>query len=450
MTPNGSLQLHRRYLGRALMFGNPLSRIVAQRVQRQESWTTERLLTYRREQLALTLKTAVAKLPAYRGIAATITPDNAFEALRERFPIIGKRELLERPRDFYPNDAVPRPWHSVGMTSGTTGTPLTLFRDAASVLVEEAILRRFWESAGFERGSVRAMLRGDLVVPVDRTTPPFWFYNRFDRQLIVSSRHLVSEHMPHIVQALREFAPRMLHAYPSTAYALATLLEERSERLHIPLVLAGSEPLYAHQRESVRARLGGRIREWYGMAERVAFATECAHGHMHINSDYSEVEIVDADGRPTDDIGFVVGTTFHNHAQPLVRYRLSDQTRWMPGRCECGSAFPRIERITGKYEDRLCGRSGNFISPSVVTFAFKGLQHIRQSQVAQVAPGVWDVRVVPEPGYRESDGERIVRNIRELVDANVQARVVVVDGLARTVEGKFRWIVDESAAAARS
>jgi phenylacetate-CoA ligase len=447
VTPNRSLRLHRRYLGRALVLQNPVSRIVASRVQHQESWTPERLLAYRRARLAHSLNAAVAKLPRYRALTSVITPDNALEVLRARFPIIEKNDLLERPTDFYPHDAAPKPWYSIGRTSGTTGTPLTLFRDPASVLTEEAFLRRFWESAGFERGQRRALLRGDLVVPVDRTTPPFWFYNRYDEQLVVSSRHLGAEYVPHIVQALYEFAPRMLQAYPSTAYALATLLHQRSERLAIPLVFTSSEPLYQHQRELIEDRLGCRIRDMYGMAERVALATECEHGHMHVNTDYSEVEIVDEHGQPTESTGFIVGTTFHNRAMPLVRYRLSDQTRWLPGRCPCGSPFPMIEPISGKYEDRLCGRSGNFISPSIVTFAFKGLQHVRQSQVAQLAPGVWQVRIVPEQGYRDSDGDKIVRNIRELVDASVAADIVVVDRLARTPQGKFRWIVNESDAA---
>ena len=80
--------------------------------------------------------------------------------------------------------------------------------------------------------------------------------------------------------------------------------------------------------------------DMYGMAERVAFATECEYGQMHVNPDYSFVEIVDAAGRPTADVGYVVGTTFHNHAMPLVRCRLSDRTRWKRGQCACGRAFP--------------------------------------------------------------------------------------------------------------
>jgi phenylacetate-CoA ligase len=64
---------------------------------------------------------------------------------------------------------------------------------------------------------------------------------------------------------------------------------------------------------------------------------------MHLTTDYSHVELVD---------GFVVGTTYHNEAMPLVRYRLSDQTTFVPGQCSCGRPFPLIEPVTGKSQDR--------------------------------------------------------------------------------------------------
>lgn len=91
----------------------------------------------------------------------------------------------------------------------------------------------------------------------------------------------------------------------------------------------------------------------YGMAERVAFASACQFGAMHVNADYAYVEIVNDDGQPTTDFGFVVGTTLHNHVMPLVRYRLSDRARWKAGSCPCGRPFPVLEEISGKYEDAI-------------------------------------------------------------------------------------------------
>jgi phenylacetate-CoA ligase len=181
----------------------------------------------------------------------------------------------------------------------------------------------------------------------------------------------------------------------------------------------------------------------YGMAERVAYATECEFGALHVNSDYSHVELVDEAGRPAGDEGYIVGTTFHNLAMPLVRYRLSDRTRWVAGACRCGRAFPRIEPVTGKLEDRIFGGDGAFVSPSVLTFAFKGVQNIRKSQVAQVGPGRWQVRLVPAPGFGVDDRRQLVDNIHRLVDPRVSVDVALKDDIPSLPSGKFRWVVNE-------
>jgi phenylacetate-CoA ligase len=171
---------------------------------------------------------------------------------------------------------------------------------------------------------------------------------------------------------------------------------------------------------------------------------------MHINPDYSYVEIVDQDGNPTDDYGYVVGTTFHNQAMPLVRYRLSDRTRWKPGSCACGRAFPMIESVTGKFEDCITGSNGASVSASVLTFAFKGLANIRKSQVAQVGPASWEVRVVPLPGFSQADQQKLIDNIHQLVDPHVAVRLVLKDDLPNTAAGKFRWVVNEAPQTAAS
>lgn len=428
---------------RALLRDNPFSQWRLRALQRNESMSRAQLDDLQSALLHKTLRTAIARLPFYAHIARDFPAAAAREVLRTAFPIIGKDTLFAHKDSLYPNRGEQRPWQALGKTSGTTGAPLTVLRSVQSLLMEQAFVKRHWAWGGYHDGMVRATLRGDLVVGVAASKPPFWFWNRYNRQLVISSRHLTEAHADAIIDRLALLAPAMLQAYPSTAFTLAGLLERRGRRLEIPFIFTASEPLYPHQRALMADRLGGRIMDMYGMAERVAFATECEHGQMHVNPDYSLVEIVDADGRPTDAYGDVVGTSFHNHAMPLVRYRLGDRTRWKPGQCACGRVFPMIEGVSGKYEDSLTGSNGAAVSASVLTFAFKGLANIARSQVAQVGPASWEVRVVPLPGFRTADQQVLVDNIHQLVDPHVAVKVVMRDQLANTAAGKFRWVVNE-------
>ena len=171
-------------------------------------------------------------------------------------------------------------------------------------------------------------------------------------------------------------------------------------------------------------------------SERVACASACEHGRLHVNPDYAYVETVDGEGD-------VVGTTFHHHAMPLLRYRLGDRSRWKPGQCLCGRVFPMLESVSGKFVDAITGSNGAPVSPSVLTFAFKRMDRIRKSQVAQVGRARWKVRVEPRPGFAPHHQQYLIDTIQRMVAPHVLVKVVPKDDLPATAAGKFRRGVND-------
>jgi phenylacetate-CoA ligase len=107
--------------------------------------TEEGIDSLRAVSLHRTLVSAISKLPYYSKIPNRFPVTRSVEVLQQHFPIISKETLLENRDKLYPNAGKPRPWNSVGKTSGTTGTPLSVFRSPKSVLMESAFLRRHWE-----------------------------------------------------------------------------------------------------------------------------------------------------------------------------------------------------------------------------------------------------------------------------------------------------------------
>jgi phenylacetate-CoA ligase len=287
------------------------------------------------------------------------------------------------------------------------------------------------------------VLRGDHVVPQERTNPPFWFHDHLGRNLFVSTRHLTTGNAKAIAQAIAQFGARTLRAYPSAAYELAKLTRELDLTIHFDSIITGSEPLYPAQRDVIEGQFGGRAFVGYGMAERVAYAAECEHGRMHVNPEYGYVEIVDAKGRPTDEEGFVVGTSFHNHAMPLIRYQLEDTARWDHEPCPCGRSFPVLLALNGRMSDWLFDLRGMPVNPTVLTFPFKGVDGIRRAQVAQVRKDQWIVRLIPEPRYSEADAVKLLQNFRELVSVNLNIQIVLVEDIQGLPNGKYKWVVQE-------
>jgi phenylacetate-CoA ligase len=412
------------------------------RIRNFERLSADEMLTNQKKMLASTLRAASSALPAYQSIRIPSSKDT-IDYLRESVHVITKTNLLTRKTDYYPNAGKIKPWSLIGKTSGTTGTPLEVIRSVDSIVAEQAFVRRHWHWSGFRDSDRRVTLRGNSVAPVERNKPPFWYLNRVDQQLLVSTRHLKREFMESIIEEIRKFGPQMLQAYPSAAYELASFLRERNQYINIPYVYTASEVLYPHQKELIESVFKANIFDMYGMAERVAFIAQCEYGNYHVNPAYSFVEILDEENRPTDDWGFLTGTTFHNMRMPLLRYKTTDVTRWKHGVCPCGRHFPMVEPIQGRAADTIYGGSGERISPAIITFVFKGLTDIEQSQVVQVSASEWVVRVVPGPKFRNETSVKLLENIRVLVDSEIIATVELVAEIPRTKAGKHRWILNE-------
>lgn len=420
----------------------PVSRPLLRKLSAHDRLSRDDLDLQARSNLCRTVAIARRNIPFYRDIGRAVSETNVEEVLRTQFPIIDREDLLQQRPLLYPNRGKTTWLTIVGETGGTTGAPLQVIRDLRSVVFENAFLKRHWSWSGFQIGMRRAILRGDMAVPAAQRQPPFWRLDRYSQQLVFSSLHLSAATAGFFIQKLREYRPYLLQAYPSRAYELAVYLAERDEYLDIPFVYTGSEPLHAYQRIAIEERLRTKVMDFYGMAERTALATECEFGSLHVNTDYSYMEIVDENGSPTDDYGYVVGTTFHNHLMPLIRYKISDRTRWKPGACACGRPYPMIERVSGRAEDAIYGSRGNDIGPSLYRM-LKGVGHIRQCQTAQVGENRLEIRIVPAPGYTQRETKKLLGNLKAYVDPEINASVVLANEIPRTQRGKHRWVVNE-------
>lgn len=444
--PGLALKYAFRHMARAVPVVQ--SRVRAMRVR--ERLPMEQLQIHQEALLRRALLAASQRLPAYRSLQGQV-PQTGLHAFLRTLPVIDKQALLHQRSAYYPHEGRPRPWYAVGKTSGTTGTPLDTFRSYDSTLWEQAFCCQHWEWAGWRPGEKQVVLRGDLVVASSQTAPPFWFHDRVGEQLFVSTRHLTAANVGAIAAAIDEHAPTQLRAYPSAAYRLATLLRDAGIRLRAPLrsVITSSELLMPLQRETVEAVFGARVFDHYGMAERVAFAAECEHGKLHVNPEYAVVELLDADGRPADGAGFVVGTTLHNLAMPLIRYRLTDVARWGRGTCACGRSYPYFESVGGRLDDQLYDLDGEPVSPAVITFAFKGVPLIAQAQVAQTRADEWVVRVVAQPGFAAAHQAQLLNNFHALVSGRIRVRLQLVDQIPLLASGKFKWVSQEFSEAGR-
>lgn len=430
-------------------YGAPLEQAAAA-LEEQARWPLERI----RELQATRLRRVVAA--AYQGSTyyreamdgAGVTPADIRTVDDVRLLPILTKATAQRQGDRMRTASEPGAGWWVGRTSGTTGSPLTIWYDRETCIQNNAAdeLQKRW--AGVGPDDYVAMLLGRVVAPIEQREPPFWRTNHILRQVWFSSFHLTEEHLDHYVAEMRRRKLRFLEGYPSTAYILAAHLLRKGERLPLKAVITSSETLHASQREAIETAFECRLFDFYSLAERVLFADECeAHEGKHVVEPYGLVEVVDVNGSvvPDGEPGYLVGTSLHNTAMPMLRYRTGDVSTILREPCACGRTFRRIAGVMTKAEDILVLPDGRMVPPSTLTHPFKPLTHVTASQVIQERRDLVRVKLVTTPGFTDAEQTMLVDSLGERLGAGVTIRVEHVDELPREKSGKFRWVISKVA-----
>jgi phenylacetate-CoA ligase len=415
-------------------FGADHARLVEEALDR-DYWSAARWKAWRAERLAFILHRAATAVPYYREYwaARRRRGDRASWEQLDNWPLLDKERVRATPRAFLAEDCQPRKMF-VERTSGTTGTPLEIWRARATVEQLYAIATartRGWDD--IPRGARWARLGGQLVTPVQQRRPPFWVWNWAMRQLYMSSYHLGPDLLPHYLDALVDHQIVYLSGYPSALHALALhALRVGRRDLRMAAVYTNAEPLLPEQRRTIAAAFQCPVRETYGMAETVAAASECAAGCLHQWPESGQVEVL-PDGE-------FICTGLLNPDMILIRYRVGDRGRVAPDaeRCACGRALPAMGGIDGRADDVLITRDGR--AAPQLDIVFDGIAVIREAQIVQERLDLVRVRVAPAPGFSATHEHTITMGVRARM-GEVQVIVDRVDVIPRSPNGKLRAVV---------
>lgn len=415
-------------------------------IQSREMWSHDKFLDYQRSRLQLLIEHCANHVPYYRDLFKSIgldPRDIRDQSDLEHIPILEKQTLRERGKELI-DERVRLTDLKMVSTSGTTGTPLNLYRNIREFSTAFAYNgARHWSVAGLERIKDRSVsIGGKLVAHPHRSKPPYWLHNSRWKQLYMSSYHLTWNNLPHYVDAIRNFQPRYIEAYPSSAYAVAQyIIESKIMPLQLDAVFTTAETILPHQREAIEAAFQCTVHSQYGCAEQAVYAATCKHQAYHVSLDHSILELLDDQGKPCSpgQIGEVVGTSLESYTQPILRYRVGDMASWGKDQCSCGLALPVLAEIGGRKDDLLITPDGRSIGR--LDTIFKGLSHIREAQIIQEKLDLIKIRIVPDEGYKPKHGQVVRANLISHIGSSVTVEVCEVERIERTSSGKFRAVV---------
>jgi phenylacetate-CoA ligase len=198
-----------------------------------------------------------------------------------------------------------------------------------------------------------------------------------------------------------------------------------------------------------RETLGCDLADYYGQAERVAFAYAFAPRDYRFSPAYSKVELLPFKSDQIADAGQgglyeVIGTTFWNDLMPLVRYRTGDLVR-LPANWgareidELVHGMRSFSGVLGREQEILVCPKG--VRLTGIDHIPRDVDHILRIQVIQESLDDVRILVLPAPGYSERDAAELLKNARAKVPESMRLRIETAQWLERTPRGKTPLVI---------
>lgn len=363
-----------------------------------------------------------------------------------KIPLLPKQDLRAHTGLFYTQKIRP---HMIDVhTSGTTGSPLTVYFLPEDIGRRYAFLERCRRWAGVAIGQRRASFTGQSIISKRQSRPPFWRYNQPGRQWLFSSYHLSPNYLPAYINALAQIQPEIIDGYPSAIHVVADQILRRGDvgRVTPKAIITSAETVLPHQRQAIETAFQAKLYNQYASSEGAPFASECKLGRLHVHPDSGIFEILGPDGAPVPpgQPGQMVVTSFTTRLTPLLRYAIGDVA--VPEdeslRCACGLPFPLLQDITGRVDDILRTPDRGFVGR--LDTVFKKLPNsIIEAQIVQTTPQEIVLRLVPDPArYRPEHANLVLAEMRKRLGQVIDIRVEQVEHIPRSANGKMRPVVN--------
>lgn len=401
-----------------------------------------------RRALRALLRKAYDKSPFYRNVldkalGAGFDLDAFEPADLARLPVLTKSELRKAGDDVL---TVPRNQVDRGDTSGSNGErPFSFYLDRDRSAREMAFVYAGWSRVGFAEKDAKIALRGFGLDPGGR------YIHEWEpalKELRLSVFPMTRSDVEIYIDLIDARGIRYLYGYPSAIELLCRHMCRLGRVPKLPLkgIMPISEPLYLHQRQTIVSVLGDvPIANFYGLSEKVLFATETPDQTYSFEPLYGAAELVDDEGRPIIEVGRegrIVGTGFLSTGMPFIRYDTEDRAALVEAASAKNGQCLRVGQIIPRRKpDFLIAANGS----RVVTIDFtpenpRYFQGIDEYQFFQDTPGKCTIRyLLAEDGTRE-DALRIAADLHRRTHGALVFDTQEVDQLAGGRAGKRAFI----------
>ncbi len=351
----------------------------------------------------------------------------------DKIPISNKNDIKDSPLEETVAANIDLSKCRTLRTSGTTGTPLSIYMEKKAMLIHQLQIFRWQLSCG-DKMTNRHMAIGASWL----RTHPIQNIGIFKTKHVSAFDSLETQ-----IEKIGKFDPKTIIAYPSCVRILAKEIKDRDiQGINIHLIFTGGERLDEYTRKLTREAFDAETFNSYGASEVGGICRECVkRTGYHISGDSVLVEIIrDCERVSTGEEGEITVTNLTNYAMPFIRYNMKDLGILMEDECSCGSPFPLMRITQGRKSDIVQLPDGRVIPALTVYGGLSQIQGIKQLQVIQETIDHFTVKIMKESKFTDATYEEVKRNLKQKL-GDVKIEVLIVDSIPREHSGKFKQFI---------
>jgi len=374
-----------------------------------------------------------------------------------RLPLL-ERAQVQRDPEYFVSTAEPLARHLRLHTSGSTGTPCTLYHHRRAMYQNRAFASRarsvftplLGRSMGYRQTTILpiggAYSRTQDALRQRTLLPPGVRLHRQVLSILDSPEANACR--------INQFKPDVIQCYGSYLAALFAHVRATGKPFHRPrAIVYSADSLPESVRQMIEQEYDTPVFGTYGAVEAPVMGFECEqHAGLHLNIDLYPIRIVDREGNtlPPGESGEVVVSNLINRASVLLNYRLADVATMLPHACTCGRSLPLLSELQGRSTDWIQLATGERVHPQQMGGLFKNIEGLWQWQVIQDSVTHFRVHVaVSEKCGRKQVEELIAAQLAKVFGDDVTVDIQF-DSIQRTARGKVRPVISVCTAARMS
>jgi phenylacetate-CoA ligase len=356
-----------------------------------------------------------------------------------QLPVLNREDIHEAGAKLLAS-SVPADQMRKDSTGGSTGMPTEVWSGPEERGWRDSGMEHFFETLGVPEGSRTALLWGHHLDPKatdslrDRYQAFVSNIKWFD-SLRMSAQTLENYH-----HELERWRPARIIAYASALGHLAEHILNRNYKPTYPTVclITGGEKLWSRHRELIEQAFSCQVHERYGSRDAACLGVQLnPTASLDYTLDWANTLVEPESTQPESPI---LVTKLHADAMPMIRYRIGDIGRFLPGSKPGYPTFV-LPDVMGRILDRISLPDGGWIAGQEVPHLLKDYP-VREFLFLQRQDHSVELQIVPQRDFDEES----LRCIQKILAANLpglQIQIELKDSVVRTKSNKWRPVVSE-------